>query len=276
VAHVGYREFAFGGPFLPGLALAAVGAGLIVAAIRFPAVDVLRAFGGVVTAVIGVGCVIGGLVAAAWHGLGFLRLVPMGLLWLVGAALCFDLPRRLAASGRHRADEVSRILGGSAALFAGLAIAGQILADPSGMSKGVSLWAGIAAGGVFFLAGVLIIASGRDGLLGPVMVAVFLSLFATLSLALFPPGGLFVAFLAIQGWIAAYRKLHQWATGRDPLAGMSDERLFGVGCLVFLVLLLLAGGALWLASPGRAGGGERLRPRPATGHAGGDIGLTSR
>ncbi len=41
--------------------------------------------------------------------------------------------------------------------------------------------------------------------------------------------------------------------GHSPLAGTSDERLLGAGRLVFLVLLLLAGAALWLTSPGKPG-----------------------
>lgn len=237
VAYAGYRDYEYGGPFLPGLAVAIVGVVLLVAGIRFPAVDVLRVFGGVVAAIAGVGCVVVGLVAGVVGGPRYLPIVPMGFMWLVGAAVCFDLPGRLAARGRRRADDVSRLLGGAAAISAGLAIAGQVATD--GVSKGVPPWAGVAAGGVFFLAGVLIVASGRGGLAGALTLAVFLSLFAALSLALFPPGGLVVAFVAVQAWIAVYRKLHEWVTGSDPLAGTSDERLLGLGCLVYLALVLL-------------------------------------
>ena len=252
IAYVGHREYGGGGPFFPGLAVAVVGAILIGASVLFPAVDVLRVFGGIVTTILGVGSVGGGLVAGVLGGPRYLPIVPMGLIWLVGAALCFDLPRRLAARGRHREDEVSRILGGSAAVCAGLAIAGQVLTDPTGMSEGVPPWTGVAAGLVFLLAGVLIIAGGHAGFRGPLIVAVFLSLLAALSLALFPPGGIIVAFLAIQGWIVVYRKVHERLTGRDPLAGMSDVRLLGVGCLVFLAVVLLVAAALWLSAPGRS------------------------
>jgi hypothetical protein len=142
------------------------------------------------------------------------------------------------------------LLGGSAGIAAGLALAGLVMADPSGLSRGVPPWVGVGAGGVFFLAGVLILAGGRGGLAGPLVVAIFLSLFAAISLALFPPGGLVVAYVAVQGWIAVYRQLHQWITRRDPLAGASDTRLLGVGCVVFLVLLLLVLAVAWLSSRG--------------------------
>lgn len=242
IAYAGFREYGFGGPFGPGLALAAVGVGLAGATFRYPAVDVMRVFGGIVAGVLGVGLVAGGLVGAALRGPALLPLVPMGFVCLVAAAFCFDVPRRLQAAGPLGEDGASRMLGGSAAIYAGLAIAGQVMTDPSGMSPGVSLWVGVAAGGVFFLAGVLIVAGARQGLLGPLAVALLLSLFAALALVLFPPGGIVVAFLAVLGWLEVARTIHHRVTGRDPFAGMSDERRLGIGCLVFLAL------APWSAS----------------------------
>lgn len=143
------------------------------------------------------------------------------------------------------------LLGGAAALLLGLALIVLVLANPESMSEGVPPWIGVAAGSVFFLAGVLVIRGAKrggsqDDFVTKVFVAVFVSVFAAVSM-IFPPGGIFVAWLAVTCWIVVYRRIHQRVTGRDPLAGSSDAKQLGLGCLVTILLVLGVVLAAWTA-----------------------------
>ncbi len=137
-------------------------------------------------------------------------------------------------------------------MLAGIAIAVLIAADPSRMAAGVSPWVGIAAASVFFLAGAIMVGH-ESGLLGShqvlasVVLAIFMTVFAAVSM-IFPPGGIFVVFLAVNAWIQVYRAVHQALTGRDPFAGMSQEKQLGIGCIVFLLLALLVVVLVWWRS----------------------------
>jgi low affinity Fe/Cu permease len=169
----------------------------------------------------------------------------------------FDAPCRRGGlvAGRDRAA----LFGGAAALVVGLALIVLVLANPESMADGVPLWIGVAAGGVFALAGVLVIRGAKSGgsrhdFATEVLVAVFVSVFAAVSM-IFPPGGIFVAWLAVTCWIGVYRRIHERVTGRDPLAGSSDGKQLGLGCLVTILLILGVVLAAWLT-------GDRPPPEP--------------
>jgi hypothetical protein len=151
-----------------------------------------------------------------------------------------------------------QLFGGIVATLVGGAILLMVALNPDMMSEGVSPWVGILAGGVFFLTGVILVGSAtrwlrNDGLVSRLLVASLLTSIAAVAMV-FPPGGIVAAFLAVHGWIAVYRWLHKRVTGNDPMGSMSQEKQFGVGCLVYLALVLLLVLGLWL--------GGRFDPEP--------------
>jgi hypothetical protein len=180
------------------------------------------------------------LVRGQWQGVW---VILVGALWGLGVVMVLDLHeqllRRLPSGGRNE------VLGGAVALLAGSVLLVQTVTTGGAASIGLA----VAAASVFLLVGVLLLASGLgwlagDGLVRRLLVAVLLSVFTAIAM-LFPPGALIVAVFAASAWIAVYRRIHERATGCDPMAGLSDAKQLGVAALVVLVLLLTAGG-IWV------------------------------
>ena len=145
-----------------------------------------------------------------------------------------------------------QLFAGAGAMLLGLLLMVMVIGDPAFMSEGVPLWIGVAAGGVFFLAGVLVLRSATKG--GPVgdivnttLVAVLVSAFAAVSM-IFPPSGILVGYFAVLCWILVYRRVHERVTGRDPLGGWSDRKQLGLGCLVTITLILAVILVAWLVT----------------------------
>jgi hypothetical protein len=110
-----------------------------------------------------------------------------------------------------------------------------------GASEGVPAFVPVAAGLTFFLGGVLA-ASHRPGspetVLSRVVVALLVTALATVGVV-FPPSLLFTAPMAVLSWIAVVRLVVEKCTGRDPLAGWSDERQLGLGCGITVLIGIL-------------------------------------
>jgi len=237
---------------LIGAVLDAMGLWVLLGRLAFPRVDPLRVLGGVLCAALGLGCLAGGVffvLTGAWQGLG---LLPFGALWLLGAAMVFNVQHRLLRRWLPE-DARDKAIGGGVAITCGMIIVPMIIANPSGMSEGVPLFVGVAAGGAFFLAGVLLIGDATrlmpsGGILYNVVVALLVTDFGLVSFV-FPPSALFVAVIAVQVWVGVYRKIHEKVTGRDPLGALSQAKQFGVGCLVALVLALVIVLLAWLNRP---------------------------
>lgn len=143
-----------------------------------------------------------------------------------------------------------------------------------GASEGVPAFVPVAAGLVFFLAGLLIALAertGRDTILTRVLAALLITAFATTAVV-FPPSLLFMAPFAVLSWIAVARLVIQKRTGRDPLAGWSDGRILGLGCGITVLIGILIVAVVRLRScarepetrpPAEAVGSQELRDRPA-------------
>jgi hypothetical protein len=145
--------------------------------------------------------------------------------------------RQAAATGPRR----HQVFGAILATAVGAALLALVLAAPEGLSEGVPVFVGVAAGGTFLLAGLVLLGHATGwvadgGLLHRVLVALLLTCFAGVA-AVFPPSLLFVGVIAVLGWIGVYRRVHERAFGRDPMGGMSQEKQLGVGCLATLALL---------------------------------------
>ena len=59
---------------------------------------------------------------------------------------------------------------------------------------------------------------------------------------------------AVLGWMTVYAWIHEKVFGKNPLAGLSQERQLGVGCVVYLALVVLVTAAVFVA--------RALRPPP--------------
>ena len=150
------------------------------------------------------------------------------------------------AAGRDR----GAMIGGAVALLLGLFVMVMPMLDPSWLSEGVPPWIGVSAGAVFFVTGLLVLGSATrggaaDDLVTTILSAVLVTAFAAVSM-IFPPGAIFVVYFAVLCWIVVYRRIHARATGRDPLAGLSDGRQLGLGCVVTIVLILAVVLVAWL------------------------------
>lgn len=234
----------------PALALAspafvAPGLWLLLGTRLCPGVDPPRALGAVIGLVAGVGILGAGLVGVYDGNLRALAAIGYAAVWLVVAVFLFR-HRRIRDWPAPGWPDASALVAGVGFVLAGSTVVALVILSPEGMSEGVSEWVGVAAGSVFVLAGVLVAGHGSgvlsaDGLTTRILGSILLTAFAAVSM-IFPPGGLIVAFIAVNGWIWVYRGLHAAATGRDPLAGLSVQRQVGVGCVVFLLLLMLVAG----------------------------------
>ena len=138
---------------------------------------------------------------------------------------------------------------GIATMVVGAGIMAATSFNPSMMSEGVHWIIGAIAGFVFFLAGVLVVRQAtRQGqavqIVDSLLVAVLITAFAAVA-CIFPPSAVIVAALAVQAWVAVYRQIHAKIWGRDPLGHLSQEKQLGVGCLVYLLLLVIAAVIFW-------------------------------
>lgn len=249
---------------LVGVGLLLVGWAIALVPWIFPGVESVRLFGAVVTGALALGClVLAGVAATRGEWKPVLLLVPIGLLWGVGTALCLEpeLGRRIR-SGRQ-----SRLLGGLAALLAGLAI--SALVALGGVSEGVPAWVGAIAGLPFLLVGLLLLGDlfgwRGGGLVHQILVALLFSSMAAVAVG--AVGGLGLAAVLVSGpaWLAVYRTLHRRWRGRDPLEGRPESTQLAAGCLVGLLLALVVVGAFWLASrpPAPPSPAEAPDPRAA-------------
>jgi hypothetical protein len=237
-----------------GSAVSLVGLGLIVAGGAIgvvpwlvPGVDSLRLFAALVTAGLSIAClVLAGFAAAdgAWGPLGLL--LPVAGLWGLATVMCLESVVRLPLDAGRRTP----LLGGTAALLAGLAIAAQ--ANVAGVSAGVPRWVGTLAGLPFLLVGIVILGGAlgllRDGVLQRLLVALLVSALAAVAVGVGGPLGLVLVALSGLPWVAVYRAVHERLWGRDPLAGRGDTTQLGFGCLVGLVLAGLVAFGLRRAS----------------------------
>jgi hypothetical protein len=157
------------------------------------------------------------------------------------------------------------MIGGATAILFGLFVMVMPLVDPSFLSEGVPRWIGVSAGAVFFLTGLLVLRStthrgAAHDLANTILVAVLVTAFAAVSMV-FPPSAVFVGYLAVLCWMQVYRQVHAHVTGRDPLAGVSDGRHLGLGCLTIVVALVVVLAAWLMKDPQPAG--PLLPERPA-------------
>ena len=209
--------------------------------------------------------VVGGM-AAGWNRL-WIGALACAALFFVGLLLLGVVP--LPAWGQRAVAAVRKIGLGLLPMGAGLVIIAVGLGG--GASEGVPAFVPVAAGLVFFLAGVSVAfhkGGGGDTVLSRVFTALLVTAFAATAVV-FPPSLLFMAPFAVLSWIAVVRLVIAKRTGRDPLAKWSDERVLGLGCGVTLLIGILIIGLLQLRScvrepkarpPAEAVG--RVRPRP--------------
>lgn len=211
-----------------GLALAAVGLLLAVAGGLF------------------VGWGLAGGIAAARHEL-WIGAAVCALLVYAGLLLLGVLP---APVWVQKAVAVARRYGpGLLFVGAGLAVIGVGLAG--GASVGVPAFVVVAAGLTFLLAGLVAVQyRGQDTVLTRFLVALLVTALTAAS-TVFLPSFLFMAWFTVLAWIAVARLVVQTRTGRDPLAGWSDERQLGLGCGITVIIAALIIGVLQLRSCAR-------------------------